>query len=174
MHERPNGDELERGERAFGTRQEAKHDEAETEIVRLGQRVQTAERIGKAQQADRTGKEEEDAGADRDNTEEVNDKNSSAIRDVWSLRRRGAVDEGGGSEGRKQRKPKRDILDPMRACGRSNQEQRTNSPGADELRRHQAIGVAGAAQDAHEPDSHGEEDDTRGREKELSHRRTLA
>jgi hypothetical protein len=77
-------------------------------------------------------------------------------------------------QGRKQRKPKSDILDPMRACGRSNQEERTNAPGADELRRHQAIGVAGAAQDAHEPDSHGEEDDTRGREKELSHRPTLA
>ena len=35
-----------------------------------------------------------------------------------------------------------------------------------------AIGVAGAAQDAHEPDSHGEEDDARGREKKISHRRT--
>ena len=172
MHERPNGDELERGERAFGAWQEAKHDEAEPEIVRLGQRVQTTERIGKAQQANRTGKEKEDAGADRGDAEEVNGETSSAIHDVWRLRRRGAVDEGGGSKGREQRKPEGDILDPMRACGRGNQEERTNSPRADELRRHQAIGVAGAAQDAHEADSHGEEDHAGSREKELSHRRT--
>jgi hypothetical protein len=97
-----------------------------------------------------------------------------AIRNVWSLSRRDAVDEGGGSEGREQRKPEGYVLDPMRARGRGNQEERSDSPGADELRRHQAIGVAWTAQYAHEPDSHGEEDDTRGREKELSHRRTLA
>ena len=84
-------------------------------------------------------------GADRDNAEEVNDKNSSAIRDVWSLRRRGAVDEGGGSEGREQRKPKRNIFDPLRARGPGDEKQCTDSPGADELRRHQAIGVARAA-----------------------------
>ena len=171
MHQRPNGHELERGEQAFGARQETEHDEAESEIVRLGQRVQTTECIGEAQQADGAGKEEKDAGADRDNAEEVNDKNSSAIRDVWSLRRRGAVDEGGGSEGREQRKPKRNIFDPLRARGPGDEKQRTDSPGADELRRHQAIGVAWAAQNAHEPDSHGEKDDARGGEKELSHRR---
>jgi hypothetical protein len=60
----------------------------------------------------------------------------------------------------------------MRACGGGDEKQCADSPGADELRRHQAIGVARATQDAHEPDRHGEEDDARGREKELSHRRT--
>jgi hypothetical protein len=60
----------------------------------------------------------------------------------------------------------------VRARGHSNQEQRSDSPGANKLRRHQAIGVARATEDADEPDGHSEEDDARGREKELSHRRT--
>ncbi len=89
-----------------------------------------------------------------------------------SLRRRGAFDEGGGSEGREQRKPERNIFDPARAGRRSDEKQRADPPGADELRGHQAIGVAWTAQDTHEPDSDGQEDDARGREKKISHRRT--
>ena len=128
LHERPNGDELERGEQAFGARQEAEHDEAETEIVSLGQRVQAAKRIGKAQQANRTGKEEEDAGADRGDAEEVDNETHRPSAASGVLRGRGAVDEGGGSEGGEQRKPKGDILDPARARRRGNQKQRTRCP----------------------------------------------
>jgi hypothetical protein len=86
------------------------------------------------------------------------------------LRGRGAVDEGGGGESSEQRKSECDIPDPARACGRSDQEERTDSPGSDELRRHHAIGVARAAQDAYEPDSHREEDWARRRKKKISHR----
>ena len=67
---------LSAGEQAFGARQEAEHDEAETEIVGLGQRVQTAQRVGKAQQPHRAGKEEKDAGADRGDAEEVEENSS--------------------------------------------------------------------------------------------------
>ena len=91
---------------------------------------------------------------------------------VRILRRRDAVDESGGSESGEQRKPKRDILDPARARGGGDQKERTNSPGADELRRHHAIGVARAAQDAHEPDGDREQDHARSREKKLSQRRS--
>ena len=69
-------------------RQEAEHDEAKTEIVSLGQRVQAAQRVRKAQQSRRAGEEEKDAGADRDDAEEVEDETSSAIRGVRILRGR--------------------------------------------------------------------------------------
>jgi hypothetical protein len=66
-----------------------------------------------------------------------------AVRRTRSLRRRGAVDEGGRRESGEQRKPKGDILDPVRPCGHSDQEQRSDPPSAYELGRHQTIGVAG-------------------------------
>src|SRR5208282_170235 len=71
LDERPDGDQPERAEEASRTRQQTEHDEAEPEIVGLGQRVQTGQRVGKAQQSDCAGKKEKDAGADRDNAEEV-------------------------------------------------------------------------------------------------------
>ena len=125
--------------------------------------------VGKAQQAHRARKEEEDAGADRDDAEEVDgDAHSGSSR----FRRRGAVDEGDGGEGGEQRQAQGDILDPAHAGRRGDQQERGDAAGADELRRHHAIDVARPAQDAHEPDRHGEQDDARGREQELSHRRS--
>ena len=73
---------FERGEQAIGARQEAEHNEAETEIVGLGQRVQTAEGVGEAQQAHRAGEEEKDAGADRGDAEEVDDETHRPIRSI--------------------------------------------------------------------------------------------
>ena len=170
MHQRPNGDELERREQAFRARQKPEHNEAETEIISLGQSMQTTESVGESQQADRAGKEEKDAGADRRDTEQV-DENSSAVRSVRILDGRTAVHEGGGGEGREQRKPEGDILDPARAGRRGDQQERTNSPSADELSRHQAIGVARAAEDAHQPYRHSKQDDARRREKKISQSR---
>ena len=48
-------------------------DEAEAEIVRLGERVQAGERVGEAQERDRPRKEEEHAAADAEHREDVND-----------------------------------------------------------------------------------------------------
>ena len=79
LHERPDREELERREGALGARQEAEHDEAETEIVGLGQGVQARKRVRKAHEADRAGDEEEDPGADREHAEEVDSENSSAV-----------------------------------------------------------------------------------------------
>jgi hypothetical protein len=56
----------------------------------------------------------------------------------------------------------------------ANEKQRPDSAGPNELRRHHPIGVAWPAQDAHEPDSHREQDDASGREKELSQCRSPA
>jgi hypothetical protein len=87
------------------------------------------------------------------------------------FRGRGAIDEGGGGEGGKDRKPEGDILDSARACRCGDQEERGDSSGPEELRRHHAIGVARPAQDTHETDRHGEEDRPCRREEKISHRR---
>ena len=55
------------GKQPFCLKQQAEHDQAEPEVVRFGQRVQAAERVGKPQQPDRPCQEEEGAGADRQN-----------------------------------------------------------------------------------------------------------
>ena len=65
LNKRPDRDEHERGEQAFRARQETKHDEAEPEIVSLGQRVQAAQCVGESQQSHRTGEKEKYARADR-------------------------------------------------------------------------------------------------------------
>ncbi len=161
-----------RGERTFRAWQEAKHDEAEPEIIRLGQRVQTTERIGKAQQADGARKEEEDAGADRGDAEEVNDETDR--RSATSGASAGAtlLTKAAEAKAASSASPRATSSTPCAPVATAIRRSEADFPGADELRRHQAIGVAWAAQDAHEPDSDGEEDRARSREKELSHRRT--
>ena len=72
-------DELQRPEQPADLRQQPEHDEAEAEVVRLGQRVQAGERVGKAQQPDRAGHEEEDSGRDREDGEEVERRGSFAL-----------------------------------------------------------------------------------------------
>ena len=59
-------------------REQPEHDEAEAEIVGLGQRVQARERVGKAQKADRAGQEKERAGSNRDVA-----SSSSVIAHPW-------------------------------------------------------------------------------------------
>ena len=56
--QQPDDDQLERGEHAVRVRQEAEHDQAEAEVVGLGQRVQARERVREAQQAHGSGQEE--------------------------------------------------------------------------------------------------------------------
>ena len=53
-------------ERPFDERQQTEHDQAKAEIVGFGQRVQARQRVGKAQQSDRAGQEEQGAAGDRD------------------------------------------------------------------------------------------------------------
>jgi hypothetical protein len=91
-----------------------------------------------------------------------------AVRAVKILRWRGAVDEGGGGEGGEQRKSERDILDSMAARSRGDEKQRTDPPGADELRRHHAIGVAWSTQNPHEPNGDRQKDHASRGEKKIS------
>ena len=90
---------------------------------------------------------------------------------IRRLRRRGAHHEGGGGEGCKKGKPQGDIVDPTYAYGRSDKEERSNSAGAEKLRRHHPVRVARSAQDADQTDSHCEKDGARRREEKFSHGR---
>src|SRR5262249_11089356 len=72
--EQPDDEELEPGEQATRARQEAKHHQSEPDIVRLGQRVQTRQRVGEAQQSDAAGEEKENARRDGHNGEDVEKK----------------------------------------------------------------------------------------------------
>src|SRR5262249_49802474 len=71
QHQQPDADQLEPVAQASRQRQQAEHHETQAEIVRLGQCMQTRQRIGKAQQADRTGEKEERARRDGDDRHEV-------------------------------------------------------------------------------------------------------
>ena len=66
--QQPDAKELEpRGQRTR-PRKQAKHHEAESEIVGLGEGVQAAQRVREAQQSNRAGQKEEGAGADQENS----------------------------------------------------------------------------------------------------------
>ena len=102
-------------EQAGGLRQQAQHDQAEAEIVGLGERMQAGQRIGKAQQTDRAGEEEEERRRRPPTT--VKMSRSEAHRPLARRRRSApgaALDEGDRGEGREQRQtaPRR----PRRAC----------------------------------------------------------
>ena len=64
QHEQPDADQLEPAAQASCQRQQAEHHETEAEVVRLGERVQSRQRIGEAQQPDGAGEEEERARRD--------------------------------------------------------------------------------------------------------------
>ncbi len=90
--------EFEQASRAW---QQTEHDEAKTEMVGLCQRVKTSQRVGEAQQPHCASEKEKGVSADRDDTENFKNENSSAARPrgIIRLRRRAAVYEGDGSEG---------------------------------------------------------------------------
>ena len=81
QHEQPDADQLEAVTQACRLRQQAEHHQPEAEIVGLGQRVQPRERIGEAQQADGAGEEEEGAGRDGDDGQDVErDAHAPSVR----------------------------------------------------------------------------------------------
>ena len=71
QHEKPDADQLEPVAQASCLRQQPEHHETQPEIVRLGERVQSRQRIGKAKQADGAGEKEERAGRDGDDRHDV-------------------------------------------------------------------------------------------------------
>src|SRR5215475_4642283 len=71
QHEEPDRNELESITKASRLRQQPQHDEPQAEIVRLRQRMQSRERVGKPEQADRAGKKEQRAGGNRDNRHDI-------------------------------------------------------------------------------------------------------
>ena len=110
QHEQPDRDQLERVRSApatCGSRPE--HDQAEAEIVRLGQRVQAGQRVGEAQQPDRAGEEEEDAGRDRDDREDVERELIDPPLPRGAPAADERLDEGDASEGGEQRQHQRDV-----------------------------------------------------------------
>ena len=162
MDEGPDGDEPQRVEQASRARQEPKHDEAETEIVRLGQRMQAGERIGEAQEPDRAGEKEERARADRGEAEKVErETHPSLALQRFGAVRLGAVDEGDRGEGREKRKAERDVLDAGDRRRRRDQEERSDAAGAEELDGHHPVEVAGSPQHPDEPDGDREQDEAR-------------
>src|SRR5262249_10066053 len=71
LYEQPDADELQRAEQPTRKGQQTQHDEAKTQVVHFGQRVQTRERVRETQQPDRARHEEESAGEDRQNGESI-------------------------------------------------------------------------------------------------------
>ena len=86
--EQPDGDELQRGQQPFCLGQQAEHHQAEAEIVGLGQGVQAGERVGKPQQPDGPRQEEEGAGADRQDGEDIDARGSCRSVSLRVERRR--------------------------------------------------------------------------------------
>src|SRR5215469_15084951 len=60
--EEPDGDELQRRKRPFHLKQQSEHNQTKAEVIRLGQRVQAAERVRKPQQPYRPRQEKEGTG----------------------------------------------------------------------------------------------------------------
>jgi hypothetical protein len=62
LDEQPDADKLEGAEQSAPMRQQAQYNEAEADIVRLGQGVQACQRVREAQQANRSRHEEKRTG----------------------------------------------------------------------------------------------------------------
>ena len=73
QHEQPDRDQLEPVQHAVDLRQQAEHDQSEAQVVGLGERMQARQRVGKAQQADRAREEKEQARADGNIREHVDE-----------------------------------------------------------------------------------------------------
>ena len=97
-------------------RQQAEHDQSQPEVVGLGQRVQPRERVGKAQQAQRPGEEEDRAGHDGDDRTRRSAGSSFAIRlAVVGHARHRRLHERDGRERRQQRERQRHVDDRAHA-----------------------------------------------------------
>ena len=71
LHKQPDADEFQCNEQIVALQQQSCDDEAEPEGIDLRQGVQARERIRKAKQADGAGHEEERAGGDRQDGNDV-------------------------------------------------------------------------------------------------------
>ena len=154
-------------------RQQSEHHEAQAEIVRLGERVQSRQRIGEAKQADGAGEKKERARRDGDNRHDVERQaHPPSVDSAPSASRRGGslLDERNGGEGGEERERQRDVDRRGHAGHRAEQQQRRDAAGSDQLRRHHAVGVARTAQDADQPQRQHRQDEAEGSRQELSHR----
>ena len=141
----PDCDKLQRSKQPFRLKQQAEHDQAEPEIVGFGQRVQPAERVRKPQQPDRPCQEEESAGTDR---QIVSPSRARLISAAPDRQIAGRFDKGDRDKGREQCQYQRDIDGARHTHRLRQQQQRCNPAGAEQLRRHDAVGSAWPAQDA--------------------------
>ena len=148
------------------------HHEAEAEIVGLGQRVQARQRIGKAQQADRAGEKEEGAGRDRDDRQDVErDAHPPSVVSGASRSQREAPSSRRRSRRKRRAAPERSATSNRGHPGhRCPQQQCRNAAGADQLRRHHAVGVRRPAQDSDQAQCHHRQHEAGSRDHELSHR----
>jgi hypothetical protein len=136
------------------------------------QRMQTGQRVGKPQQPHCASEKEKGACADHDDAENVeNDTHPRSAR--WgSSASGGAAPFTKSTEAKAARSasPSATSSTPRTPVAEATQE-RGDSAGAKELRRHHAIGVRRSSEDADETNRHREQNEARGCKQKVSHGR---
>ena len=144
QHEQPDADQLERAAQAPRLRQQPEHHEAEAEVVRLGERVQSRQRIGETQQSDGARRERRTRPPTRRRSSRCRAQISSALRRARSSpspRGRPFLTNAMEAKVASSASGQRDVDCCGHAGHRAEQQQRRDAAGPDQLRRHHAVGV---------------------------------
>ena len=176
QHEQPDADQLEPAAQTSCLRQQPQHHETQAEVVRLGECVQSRQRIGETEQPDGAREKEEGArrdGGDRHDVERKAHPPSFGSR----LSPRMALPfltKAMEAKVASSATVSATSTAARHAGHRAEQQQCRDPARSDQLRRHHAVGLSRAAQDADQPQRQHRQDDAEGGGQELSHGRAPA